>query len=330
MPLISFILPVYNVEKYIARCLDSIYALSLEKELFEVLCIDDCSSDTSVSIIETYQQRYNNLYLIKHKQNARQGAARNTAIRNAHGQYCMFIDADDSLPKIDILSHIHYMQQHELELLLGKANVIGWSGEITQWGNPPMVESRIMKGPEIFIGEYIHKVAFGVVWLGIYKMDLLRRTPPFLENVQYEDTDWTLRCAYEAKLLQYRPVVLYNYHNNPATTTTTKSIRSLVERTKQSLRIYKWAQTTIECHEDVIDSVEEYMTWNLRILKGLFKYSFKERESFYQSFTTQDIQTIGTWKVGRYINFILKYPNISQFLFCILNPIYNIYKKVKK
>lgn len=329
MPLISFILPVYNVEKYITRCLDSIYALSLEIEQFEVLCIDDCSSDASVLIIEAYQQRYNNLRLIKHKQNARQGAARNTGIRNAQGQYCMFVDADDSMPLVDILSHVQYMQQHNLELLLGKANVIGWTGEKILWGNSPVEESRIMKGPEIFIGEYIHKVAFGVVWLGIYKMDLLKRIPPFLENVQYEDTDWTLRCAYEAKLLQYRPIVLYNYHNNPATTTTTKSIRSLIERTKQSLRIYEWAQTTTYLRSDVLVAVEDYVRWNLRILNGLYIYTYKELKSFYQSFTIHELQTIAALNVGQNIKIILKFPKISQLLFCILNPIYKIYKNAK-
>ena len=329
MPLISFILPVYNVEKYLARCLDSIYALSLEKEQFEVLCIDDCSIDKSTTIIETYQEQYSNLHLIKHQQNARQGAARNTGIRNAKGAYCMFVDADDSIPKVDLLAYIEYMQQHDLELLLGKANVIGCNGEITQWGNSPVEESRIMKGPEIFIEEYIHKVAFGVVWLGIYKMELVKRISPFLENIQYEDTDWTLRCAYEAQLLQYRPIVLYNYHNNPATTTTTKSIRSLIERTKQSLRIYEWAQTTTYLRSDVLVAVEDYVRWNLRILNGLYIYTYKELKSFYQSFTIHELQTIAALNVGQNIKIILKFPKISQLLFCILNPIYKIYKNAK-
>lgn len=330
MPLISFILPVYNVEKYITRCLDSIYALSLEIEQFEVLCIDDCSTDTSVLIIEAYQQRYNNLRLIKHKQNARQGAARNTGIRNAQGQYCMLVDADDSMPLVDILSHVQYMQQHNLELLLGKANVIGCNGEITQWGNSPVEESRIMKGPEIFIEEYIHKVAFGVVWLGIYKMELVKRISPFLENIQYEDTDWTLRCAYEAQLLQYRPIVLYNYHNNPATTTTTKSIRSLIERTKQSLRIYEWAQTTTHLKDAVVFAAEDYGTWNLRGISSLIKYSFLERRVFYKSFTQTEFEIITKWEGGNYTKLLLRFPFLSQLILIILHPCYRIFKMIKK
>ena len=153
--------------------------------------------------------------------------------------------------------------------------------------------------------------------------------PPFLENIQYEDTDWTLRCAYEAQLLQYRPIVLYNYHNNPATTTTTKSIRSLIERTKQSLRIYEWAQTTTYLRSDVLVAVEDYVTWNLRILNGLYTYTYKELKSFYQSFTIHELQTIAALNVGQNIKIILKFPKISQLLFCILNPIYKIYKNAK-
>lgn len=331
-PLISFIIPVYNVEKYISRCLDSIYALKMGLEQFEILCIDDCSPDKSVSIIEDYRKKHNNLHLIRHYKNGRQGAARNTGIRNAKGEYCMFVDADDSLPTINnIIDIVSYMKEYDIELLLGKANVIRSNGEITTWGHPPINESIIMEGHEIFINEEIHRIAFGVVWLGIYKTDLIRRIPPFLENIQYEDTDWTLRCAYEARLLQYKPIVLYNYYNNPSTTTTTKSINSLIARIKQSLRLYDWALTTSKLHNEVMIAIENYGTWNLRGLDALITFNKKERKLFYKSFTFEELKKIANWK-GSSINhtiFFVKFPILSQILLYILHPIYKIYKHIK-
>ena len=326
MPLISFIIPIYNIEKYIARCLDSIYTLPMKVEQFEVLCIDDCSPDGSCAIIEAYQERYANLHLIRHNENLRQGGARNTGIREAKGKYCMFVDADDSLPQIDILKHINYMREHELELLLGRANVIGADGTITKWGNSPDLESIIMSGPDIYVKEYVHKVAFGVVWMAIYKTELVKRIPPFIEKMQYEDADWTLQCAYEAKLLQYKPIVLYNYHVNLASTTTSKSITSLIERTRQSLRIYKWALTTKERHDEVVLAAEDYGTWNLRGLSSILRHNYAERRLFYKAFSSNELLTMAKWKGGNYTKLYVKYPIMSQIALCILHPIYLIYK----
>ena len=331
-PIISFIIPVYNVEKYISRCLDSIYALKMELEQFEILCIDDCSQDSSVFIIENYLKNFDNIKLLRHKKNGRQGAARNTGIRNAIGNYCMFIDADDSLPVVNIIDLLLYMQQNNLELLIGKANVITQNEDYYTWGGVQMEKTSFMSGPTAFINKQILKTAFGVVWLAIYKIDLVKRIPPFHENVQYEDTDWTLRCAYEAKLLQYRPIVLYNYHNNPATTTTTKSINSLIARTKQSLRLYHWALTTSNQHNEVIITVEEYGVWNLRGLNALITFSRKDRKLFYKSFTSEELKKIANWK-GSSINytiFFVKYPILSQVILYILHPIYRIYNSIKR
>lgn len=326
--LLSIIIPVYNVEKYIIRCLDSIYALSIKEELFEILCVDDCSSDNSVEIIEGYQKQHSNIQLLRHEHNGKQGAARNTGIRHIKGEYCMFVDADDTLPQMDLLALVEYIRSHDLELLLGKANVIAINGS-SNWGNAPEVASRIMSGPDIYVDEFIHKIAFGVVWLAIYKTALVKRVPPFFENVQYEDTDWTLRCAYEAQSLQYCPIVLYNYHVNTSTTTTTKSIRSLIEKTKQSLRIYNWAQTTIVRHDEVVFAAEDYGTWNLRGLSALIQYDFKERSKFYRSFQLEDLKAIAHWKGGNYTKLYVRFPFLSQIALCFLHPVYIIYRKAK-
>lgn len=63
---VSFIIPVYNAERLVERCLDSIYALGLPEEQFEIICVDDCSSDNSSQVITAYQQRYINILLCNH------------------------------------------------------------------------------------------------------------------------------------------------------------------------------------------------------------------------------------------------------------------------
>ena len=93
MPTFSVIVPVYNVEKYIKQCLDSIKFQTFKD--FEVICVDDCSTDNSAKIVEEYVQKDSRFKLIRHEQNKGVSAARNTALDAATGEYIIFVDSDD-------------------------------------------------------------------------------------------------------------------------------------------------------------------------------------------------------------------------------------------
>ena len=84
---LSFIVPVYGVEKYIEECIRSLYNQDIPQSEYEVICVDDCSPDGSRAIVERLQTEYPTLHLICHAENKRQGGARNTGLREAKGQY---------------------------------------------------------------------------------------------------------------------------------------------------------------------------------------------------------------------------------------------------
>lgn len=94
---LSYVLPCYNVEKYIVACLDSIYNQGMRESDFEVICVNDCSPDQTRAVISDYQLKHDNLVLIDHEKNKRVGAARNTGFFAAKGEYIWFIDPDDVL-----------------------------------------------------------------------------------------------------------------------------------------------------------------------------------------------------------------------------------------
>lgn len=96
---ISYILPCYNVERYITACLDSIYNQGIAEDEFEVICVNDCSPDSTRDKIIFYKQNHCNLKLIDHKKNKRVGAARNTGFYEAQGEYVWYIDPDDRLKR---------------------------------------------------------------------------------------------------------------------------------------------------------------------------------------------------------------------------------------
>jgi glycosyltransferase involved in cell wall biosynthesis len=96
MPFFSLIIPVYNVEKYLAECLDSCINQTFKD--IEIICINDCSPDNSDKILNKYVEKDTRIKVITHEINRKQGGARNTGIAAATGNYSWFIDPDDIIP----------------------------------------------------------------------------------------------------------------------------------------------------------------------------------------------------------------------------------------
>lgn len=114
---ISIIIPVFNGEKYIRQCLDSVLSQTL-KEL-EIICIDDGSSDDSKKIIGEYMKRNRNIFLINHPDNQGPGPARNAGIKRARGEYIAFLDADDFYLDIDALEKMYFLCKSNHTLVCG-------------------------------------------------------------------------------------------------------------------------------------------------------------------------------------------------------------------
>jgi glycosyltransferase involved in cell wall biosynthesis len=96
MPFFSLVIPVYNVEKYLANCLDSCINQTFTD--IEIICINDCSPDNSGIILDEYAKKDSRIKIITHEKNKCQGGARNTGIAAATGNYSWFIDSDDMIP----------------------------------------------------------------------------------------------------------------------------------------------------------------------------------------------------------------------------------------
>lgn len=97
---ISVIIPVYNTEKYLKECLNSVMNQSLKE--IEIICIDDGSTDNSLKILREYQQKDNRLIVLQQENNG-SGIARNAGIKKSNGKYISFLDADDNYPSTKVL-----------------------------------------------------------------------------------------------------------------------------------------------------------------------------------------------------------------------------------
>ena len=140
-PKISVIIPVYNVEQYLRECLDSCIHQTLED--IEIVCVDDCSLDNSDKILKDYAAKDNRIKIIKHETNKGPGAARNTGVTFATGEYIWFVDSDDWIAKeacqllyntakkndIDVLLfqlNTFYNEDRSEERRVGKENIFMW------------------------------------------------------------------------------------------------------------------------------------------------------------------------------------------------------------
>ena len=95
MEKISIVIPVYNVELYLRRCLDSVCNQTFKN--LEIICVNDGSTDTSALILEEYAKKDNRIKVI-HQKNQGLSVARNVGMREVTGQYCAFLDSDDFIP----------------------------------------------------------------------------------------------------------------------------------------------------------------------------------------------------------------------------------------
>lgn len=114
--LISIVVPVYNTEKYIGICLDSLLAQDVPKERYEILCIDDGSTDRSAKILDLYQEN-NGSILVFHQGNGGVSAARNKGIESAKGKYIWFIDSDDFVKKNSFAGIVAALEKTDCDCL---------------------------------------------------------------------------------------------------------------------------------------------------------------------------------------------------------------------
>lgn len=95
MPKVSVIIPVYNCEQYIAKCLDSVINQTLAD--IEIICVEDCSTDDTRSLLEKYINIDERIKISYNDKNMGQAFSRNQGLRKAQGEYIQFLDADDYL-----------------------------------------------------------------------------------------------------------------------------------------------------------------------------------------------------------------------------------------
>ena len=214
--MISIIIPIYNVENYLRNCLESIQNQKFQD--FEVIMVDDGSKDASAIIAKEYEKRNPTKYRYFFQTNKGQGAARNSGITHAKGDYLAFIDADDYI-------HDDFLKVLYDNLLKYDAD-ISICGVYRFWDNGALSSNLITNDGERVVDDIHSYLQFGSfsVWNKIYKRALFEGLS-FPENMKFEDFALMPRIIERSKRLISTERKLYYYRWNPTSTTNSVSIQ---------------------------------------------------------------------------------------------------------
>lgn len=187
MPKISVIIPVYRVEKYLARCLDSVMAQTFKD--FEVICVNDGSPDNCGDILKQYEKRFNNIKVIS-QENKGLSAARNAALPYVTGEYVTFIDSDDFIHP-QFLEHLYNVQQ------MTNCDIVGCDFKKIKkskdclCGNINKVKPKIYANALKVLLNKRNFIHFNV-WNKLYKREVINDIL-FVSGMYYED--WVYNCC---------------------------------------------------------------------------------------------------------------------------------------
>lgn len=211
---ISIIIPVYNTEKYLEKCLDSVYNLDLQNK--EIILVDDCSSDNSLKILNQYKQKYkSNTIVIEHKINQGLSAARNTGIKNAKGKYLFFLDSDDFIDAVEIENFFKEALEKDIEILVGNYYLFYSKYNIKKFKYSSKISKSEISGLTFIEKSFKNKCMSIVSWRSLYRRDfLIKNDLFFIKGLLHEDIPFTSMSLYLAEKVKYSDKYFYYYRQN--------------------------------------------------------------------------------------------------------------------
>ena len=248
---LSIIVPIYGVEPYLRKCVDSLLAQNLPSSVYEIILVDDGSPDACPQICDEYAAEHDNIRVL-HRKNGGLSAARNSGIEVAQGEYICFVDSDDYWEENVLGSLMAQVERDDLDVLRFNYQNVNEQYEVYQ---PYKRDHRLDN-------DYSEDVTDGITFLNtrmstacyavmfIIKRDLIycdqasaisnqnlenntskikHQTSNilFTEKIYFEDTDWTPRMLVKVKRVASTNTIVYNYLQREG------SITKAVNRSKQ-------------------------------------------------------------------------------------------------
>lgn len=227
---VSVIIPVFNSEKYIEECIESVYVQSFTN--YELIVVDDGSTDNSINVINSIKCKHPNMQVIN-KKNGGPGSARNVGLKASRGEYIYYLDSDDVLESNMLEICISKMKEHNTDLLVFQARIFGEikGKDTNQYIYSGWCEdiNKTITG-DVFIEKYYRKIPLLNTPMMVARREFLISSNLFYkENTYYEDLEYYYRLMSYSPTIILIDSILYNRRYRP---------NSIMTSTLDSKRIY--------------------------------------------------------------------------------------------
>ena len=236
----SIIVPVYNTEKYLAKCIQSIEKQTFED--YELILIDDCSVDESLNVAKKFLK--NNVKIYRNEQNLGLSSTRNLGIKKAQGEYILFLDSDDYLDyeALNLLNNIIDENKKPDIIYTGFVEEREYSSTV-KYGCV-CNKNYLYTNYDFLLEELKARNLYAAACFGVYKRKLLIDNELFFKpKIFHEDELWTPQILSKAKTVYVSDVVYYHYVRRENSITTIKDKTQngidLIESCKELLEIFK-------------------------------------------------------------------------------------------
>ncbi len=211
---VSIIVPVYNKERFLRQCLDSL--LDQTYRAIEIICVNDGSTDGSLEILQDYAERDNRIVLID-QENKGAGNARNAGIRIARGRYLQFLDADDFFEPVMIENMLKKAEAKDADIVICNALLYDNETQIKEahaWLSAENIEKDPFSAGEV---ENIFKITQSTIWNKLYKRAFIVNNDIWYQEItSNNDTAFSIVTLFLAERITYVDAfyILYRDYND--------------------------------------------------------------------------------------------------------------------
>lgn len=252
---ISVIVPVYNTQKFLASCLDSILAQSIKG--LELIIVNDASKDNSAQIIKEYADKYKNIVVINHEKNKGLYQARISGIKAANGEYLAFVDSDDTVSVDWFRMLVKKADEENADMVVGNTINIFEDGNQNYFSiYRSLTHNRpLLTGDEIFnifLEQEGECFLWHTVWNKVYKKSLINRALPDLEKlnehvIMTEDIAYSFVLFYHAKAMAFSDTDAYFYYRHSEASTSLSLPKEKFEKNLKDLgTVFRFVEKFIE------------------------------------------------------------------------------------
>ena len=303
IPILSIIIPMYNVERYIKTCLKSVCENQSLKNI-EIICVDDCSTDNTIVEAQKAAQNDKRIKILKHGVNSGgAGEPRNTGLRISRGKYIAFLDADDMFvkdtlkPLIELADKMNADVIHTERVFFPKDGIIDvddnteftiFSKEEGEFCTVPILETDNLAQR---IQMYYQGRFFGWVHNKIYRRDFLMANNIFFDNLLVsEDIVFYFKVVCTAARLVRVPTIMYIYRDNP--NSITRKLVSVIESLHSLIQIMAKGTTIINDFMNKFTFFREHPDYRWLPIDYLIQQHLLWTQRFFNKFSLVELEPV--------------------------------------